>query len=46
MDDLSRIFADQVRLDLLHRLGARQSSAFEDRLTQTDDAGVGVHLQE
>src|SRR5207249_1803256 len=45
MDDLPRVLADQVRLDLpdgrLHRL----STALDDGLAEADDVGVGVDLQ-
>ena len=46
MDDLPRILADEIRLDLLHGLGAGFGAALEDRFAQPGDAGVGVNLQE
>jgi hypothetical protein len=44
--DRPRIFAHQVRLDFLDGFGARQRAAFGDGFAQTDDAGVGMYLQE
>ena len=46
MDDPARILADQVRLDLLDGGLDRLRPPLDDRLTQPDDAGVGMHLQE
>ena len=45
MHHAARIFADQVRLDLLDGFGAGERAAFGDGLAQADDAGVGVDLQ-
>src|SRR5262245_46118542 len=42
----SWILSDQVRLRLLNRLSASQSSSLGDRLSQSGDSGVGVNLQE
>lgn len=42
--DRSRIFPDQIGLDLLHGLGARSRAAFRERLAQAGDAGVSMHF--
>src|SRR5262245_31521557 len=46
MRNCARVFADQVRFDLLNRRGAGQRAAFGDRLAQAHYAGVGVDFQE
>ena len=42
----TRIFADEIRFDLLHRLGAGERAALRNRLTQARNPGIGVDLQE
>ncbi len=46
MSDVTRILADKIRLDLANGGDASSGAAFEDRLAQTDDASVGVDLEE
>ena len=43
---LPRVFADQVRLELLDRGDDRPDAALDRPFTDADDAGVGVHLDE
>ena len=46
VDDVARILADEVRLDLLDGHGAGSRATLGDRLAKTGDALVGVHPQE
>jgi hypothetical protein len=43
---LPRVFADQVRLELLDRGDDRPDAALDRPFTDADDAGVGVQLDE
>ena len=43
--DAAGVFANQIRLNLLDRFGARERPAFEDWFTEANQAGVGVDLQ-
>ena len=45
MDDLARIFADEVRLNLLDRRRDGERSTLDDRLAQADDPAVCVDLE-
>ena len=45
MHDPRRILADQRRLDLGDGLGHGQGPALQDRLTQADQAFIGVHFE-
>ena len=45
MGDTPRVFANQVRLELSHRFGARLAPTFGDRFADPDDAGVGVNFE-
>ena len=46
VDDLARVLADQVGLDLLDGRRDRERAPLDDRLAQADDPGIGVHLEE
>ena len=46
MRDRARVFADQIRREFLDGRGDGLRAAFDDRFAQSDDAGVGVDLQE
>ena len=46
MHNIARVFANQIRCDLLHSRGARLRAAFEDRFAKADDSGVRVDFQE
>ena len=45
VDNVARIFADQVGFDFGHGGGARFGAAFGDGFAQADDAFVGVNLE-
>ncbi len=44
--DSPRVFADEIRLDLTDGGHAGCGTPLDNRLPETDDAGVGVHLEE
>jgi hypothetical protein len=46
VDNPARVFADQVRRDLLDRRGDRSGTPFDDRLAEADDSRVSMNLQE
>src|SRR5437773_2652261 len=46
MDHLARVLANQVRLNLFDRGGTREGSTFRDWFAETDDASIGVDLEE
>jgi hypothetical protein len=46
MDDRARVFADEIVLKLFDGGGAGFGAAFDDRLAEADDAGVGVDFEE
>ncbi len=46
MHHAARIFADEIRLDFLDSLRTGQRAAFGDGLAQSDNARIGVDLEE